>query len=392
MGRQPHAPRMPGRRRAAAMLAASLGCLQPGIDPVFLSLLSRAGSIPVESHGWIVGATQGGMALGGLLVWSLGERATRALVAAAALCAIASAAATPALGGETAVITLRTAFGFAMGIVYTRAMAAYAAHRPTGAYGAVFLLQLVLSTAVSLALPAISGTGGERNALLTLAAVPLAALWAVLMMPGEQQTARATVRPREQASVPVHGWLLAAATFWFICATMMVWSFVGALAVQAALSEATIGRAVALGSIIGAATALAVMRERPVLPLSVAATACGLTLLAPPLATAPGADLAFIAGVAALNIGSTAMIIRCSGEASAASTDARFRTFVACTHTLGMIAGPLLGSVLVAASETHGLLWGAAAAVAAAVASVIAAGRTVQAPDALDHGEAQQGA
>ncbi len=63
----------------------------------------------------------------------------------------------------------------------------------------------------------------------------------------------------------------------------------------------------------------------------------------------------FICAILLLNIGSTAIIIRCSGSAAAASEDPRFRRLVACIHPLGMIAGPALGSVLTMAAGLPGL-------------------------------------
>ncbi|MDI1295319.1 MAG: hypothetical protein PSY12_05455, partial [bacterium] len=64
-------------------------------------------------------------------------------------------------------------------------------------------------------------------------------------------------------------------------------------------------------------------------------------------------------GIVLLNIGSTAIIIRCSGAATAASADPLFRRFVACTHSLGMIAGPVIGSLLSLALGPVGLSGGA---------------------------------
>ena len=51
-------------RTIACIAAAALALLQPGIDPVFLTLLTAATGLDPSDHGWIVGATQGGMAIG----------------------------------------------------------------------------------------------------------------------------------------------------------------------------------------------------------------------------------------------------------------------------------------------------------------------------------------
>lgn len=375
MRRHPDPSGTQDHRQKAALLAAALGCLQPGIDPVFLSLLSRAGSLPASWHGWLVGATQSGMAIGALVAWRFAERTDRAVLAASAFAAFLCALATALLADPSSIVAVRAVFGLATGIVYAQAMAACATRRPIGAYGGVLLLQLTLSTGASLLLPAIAATHGERAALLALTLAPLAMAAATLAMPYP-------IHPRHRpeghvtrsfAPVPVQGWYLAAATFWFICATMTVWSFSGALALDAGLSEQSIGRAVAAGSVAGALTAIATMREGPRIPLPLAAALSGLLLLAPPLLTAPEADTAFLVAIVALNIGSTAMIVRCSGEASAASDNARFRTFVAATHALGMICGPLLGSGLVSVFGSRGLMGGASAAILAAIVAACAA-------------------
>jgi hypothetical protein len=88
--------------------------------------------------------------------------------------------------------------------------------------------------------------------------------------------------------VPVAGWALAAATFWFICSTMLVWSFSAALATRAGIADRTIGQAVAIGSVVGALTAVAVMRERLLVPLPVTALLSGLALASPVVLTVPG--------------------------------------------------------------------------------------------------------
>ena len=371
---------------AAAALAAALGCLQPGIDPVFLSLLSQTSQVPLTAHGLIVGATQAGAALGSLAVWRIGPLLPRAAIPLAACIALACSATTALFDTLPAILSVRCCYGVAMGMVYTRCMAAYAARRPTRAFGAVFLIQLVLSTLVSLALPELAHAAGADVALTFLAFVPATAIVALFALPQRDALSEQREDAENRAAVPAQGWALAAATFWFICATMLIWSFSAGLATSAGLDDRTIARAVAIGSLCGALTAVAVMREKVLVPLPVTALLASGALVSPILLTAPGGDALFIVSIVLLNIGSTAIIIRCSGLAAASSQNSRFRTFVACTHSLGLIAGPLLGSV--AASGPVGLLGGLFVALSAGLcavtwASFVAARRGIEGqPDA----------
>ena len=351
------------------MLAAALGCLQPAIDPVFLTLLSAAGKAPLAAHGTIVGISQTGAALGGLAVWRFGTRVGWQLVAGAALFAALCSVLTAACVSFPALLLLRGLYGAAMGMVFAHAMARCAAHRPNAAYGGMFLLQLLLATLVSLALPALAEARGPASALAAMALAP--ALAAAMLIAGNQGHEPAAIRPAivGSSTVPPAGWALAAANFAVICATMLVWSFSGALAAAAGIGERMIGEAVALGSLAGAITAIAVMRERLVLPLPLTALLGAALIIAPLLATSTGAGPAFVAAIIALNIGSTALIVRCSGLATGSSPDPRFRMFVACTHSLGMIAGPLLGSILFGSTGIMGLAAGSAAILAAGLAA-----------------------
>lgn len=360
------------RRRfaLAAPFAAAIGCLQPGIDPVFLMLLSNACRVPLAAHGMIVGGTQAGAAIGSLAVWRLGALLPHKAVVGVAGMALGCSLATPLADGLAAVLALRCCYGFAMGMVYAYAMAAYAAHGANKAYGAVFLVQLILSTLVSIGLPELELAIGQDGALAALALAPASALAALLLMTVTRD-APDPIADETRAEVPVAGWALVAATFWFICSTMLVWSFTAALATAAGIANRTIGHAVAIGSIVGALTALAVMRDRLLFPLPVTALLSGAALAAPIILIAPGADAAFIASVILLNIGSTAIIIRCSGLATATSRDSRFRIFVACSHSLGLIAGPLLGSTMMVMFGSAGLLAGVLIALPAGLGAVI---------------------
>ena len=363
---------------AAAMLAAALGCLQPAIDPVFLTLLSASSPVPLAAHGMIVGGTQAGAALGALAVWRLGQALPRPIFPIAAALACLSSLLSAAATEFTAILLLRLAYGAAMGMVFTHGMALCAARRPNAAYGGVFLLQLLLATLMSLALPAMADAQGPRAALALLALAPATACAALLVAGRGHFSAGRHADPHSAGPtgpVPPVGWALAAATFCFICATMLVWSFAGALAAQAGIAEGLIGEGVALGSLVGAATALAVMRERVLVPRPVTALLAGVMIASPVFLIGPGGAASFIISIILLNIGSTAMIIRCSGLATATSLDSRFRTFVACTHSLGMIAGPAAGSMLIAGFGYQGLLTGVIAVLTVGFAAIFYASK-----------------
>lgn len=364
-----------GRGVGAASLAAALGCLQPGIDPIYLTVLSDARPVPLEAHGLVVGFTQAGSALGALAVWRLGPALPRWTVLAAAVLAFLCSVAVVVADSLAAVLACRVGYGLAMGVIYATTMAAYAARRPNKAYGAVYLTQLILSTVVSLALPELMLAAGAEAALMAMVLVPAFALVTLVpfvrsasMIDGAGDGAPSTATGR--SAVPAAGWALAAATFWFICSTMLVWSFSAALATRAGIADRTIGQAVAIGSVVGALTAAAVMRERLLVPLPVTALLSGLALASPVVLTMPGADGAYVASIVLLNIGSTAIIIRCSGLATATSRDSRFRVFVACTHSLGLIAGPLLGTAMMALFGREGLLIGVGLALTGGLVSV----------------------
>lgn len=359
----------------APITIASLACLQPGIDPVFLTLLSTAHAVRPTDHGWIVGATQAGMAVGALVIWWAGHRLSRGIFVMAALGALIAALATTPHQPTGSLIAIRAAYGLAMGFLYTHSMSDATTGRPNGAYGGVFLLQLILSSLFAFLLPVVADMTSAQIALAALCAVPLLALMLVSLRKSAGWAAAVSTEPasRQRQPVPADGWALAVATFLFICSTMMVWSFTGAMATAARISDNVIGWAIAIGSIVGAITAVSVMRERPVVPLAVTGFLSGLSLLAPIAATRSGDPMLFVGAVILLNIGSTAIIIRGSGAASAQSGDALFRRFVACTHPLGMVAGPVTGSVLTSTMGEQGLPLGAFAAVSAGILVLVLA-------------------
>jgi MFS family permease len=103
------------REGVGASLAAALGCLQPGIDPIYLTVLSDARPVPLEAHGLVVGFTQAGSALGALTVWWLGPVLPRGSVVAAAVLAFLCSVATALAGSLATVLACRAGYGLAMG-------------------------------------------------------------------------------------------------------------------------------------------------------------------------------------------------------------------------------------------------------------------------------------
>jgi hypothetical protein len=363
-------------------LLASLACLQPGIDPVFLTLVSAAHPVHPANHGWIVGATQAGMAVGSLVAWRLGSRLPQFLFPMLALIATMASIATVWTDDTIALLSVRGAYGLAMGVIYTHAMSVAARGRPNGAYGAVFLVQLILSTIVAVLLPAISHESSAQIALAVLCLAPLMVMILTALtseIGASQISGRRKAAPAREAlaetRAPIEppAWALAAGTLLFVCATMMVWSFTGAMAIAANISEDSVGQAVAIGSLAGAFTAACVMRERPVVPLPLTGLLAGASLLAPIAATRSGDPNLFIFSVILLNIGSTAIIIRGSGMATARSQDPVFRRLVTCTHSGGMIIGPVIGSIATAAMESQGLLIAAMGAIGAGCIALLLA-------------------
>jgi hypothetical protein len=359
----------PARRRQTFALAtlASLACLQPGIDPVYLTLLSLEHQVPATHHGWVVGVTQTGMALGSLAIWRAALRLRDQVFQLAALGALAANALTVMLDHTAALLATRGFFGFAMGIIYTQAMSNAAAIRPNGAYGGVFLLQLLFSTVAALLLPLISQAASPAAALAAMCVVPLVALAVTVLSPMSRVPFWSSTAHRiadgHQLATGRSAWAMAGATLLFICATMMVWTFSGALAAEAGISEGVIGHAVALGSLAGAVTACIVIREKPLVPPILTGVVGGLFLMSPVVGATPGKNNLFILSIILLNIGSTAIIVRTSGLASAASGTPKFRRFVACTHSLGLILGPVAGSVATGLMADQGLFMAAAIAI-----------------------------
>ncbi|MCJ2183796.1 MFS transporter [Novosphingobium sp. 1949] len=378
---------------APAIVIAALAILQPGIDPVFLALLTKAHGLSPHLHGWIVSATQAGLAAGSLTNLVAGSRlAPRAAARLCTLCALlalGAAAATAWTASFAALLAVRALFGLAMGVLYTQAMTHAARHSPTASFALVLLLQLLLSTFVALGLPVI-GTDRPALALALLALAPLGAL-ALLARARDplgveeergtlglqderdapdaspharagQQAERTAQRFRESITPPVA--LLASALFCYVCASMIVWSLTGAMAIAARFPPHVLGTAVAVGSLAGAITSLAVLRERVRVDPRITALACGIAMLTPVLGARLANETLFIAAIVAFNVGNTAIFIRCSGFAARACRTSGALRFVSCANTAGMIAGPAIGSSATTLAGPQGPLYPAALALA----------------------------
>lgn len=346
----------------AATLLASLALLQPGIDPIFLTLLTSVHGVRPADHGWIVGASQAGMAAGSLVCWFFGPRLHRHMPPIVALVALTMSAATVCTRTFILLLLLRGGYGLAMGLIYTQAMSRAAARHPHGSYGAVFLFQLLLSLLTALALPRIVDSTAPMFALAALMLAPLCAallaMWEAMndgISPPYTTPLFCSLQAAAEPGPDIRAWVLVIATFCFICATMMIWSFTGAIAIEAGISGDDIGNAVAIGSIAGAISAFAVMREKILLPPVITGLLSSMCLLTPIAAASTGRSDLFNLSILLLNIGSTVIIIRGSGLASALGGSLPFRRIVACMHSLGMIAGPVGGSLAVLLLGQNGL-------------------------------------
>ncbi|MBC7522334.1 MAG: hypothetical protein H7268_14730 [Sandarakinorhabdus sp.] len=317
-------------------IGAALALLQPGIDPVFLVLLSSHSGLALADHGLVVGANQAGMAAGALVAALVPRLPRRALAAAAVAGAMASAA-TVLPDGLLAILVCRAIFGLAAGLLYTAALRAATARAPAQTVGTIMFLQLVAATLVALALPALASLAGPGAALPCLAAIPL--VNAALLVPDAAipcPAGRAVAAPQ-----PID--LALVAVFLFVAASMMVWSYIGARAVGAGLSSQAVGAGVALGSIAAGAAALMVARGTPWLPVPVSATLAALAMAAP--FAAPASTLGFIAPMIAFNIGSTYATARFSALAIERSDSAR--GLVPALQAVAMVVGPLCAAAAV---------------------------------------------
>jgi len=347
-------------------LAAGLGLLQPGIDPVFLVLLSANSAVAPTSHGLVVGVAQAGMATGALLAARSRQPAPLWLAGFAGTLA---ALATVFADGLLAVLALRAVFGIATGMIYAAALrdATATARAPTPAHamGTILLAQLSLATLVALVLPEVARIAGPAIALLCLAVVPITATW-LLAPDREAPTASFTEIGTLQRSSPAM-----VAVFLFVAASAMIWSHVGAGAIVAGFSNQTVGLAVALGSVAAGIAALVVARATPRLPLPASAALTGVARAAPLAVT--GSALAYVAAMIAFNIGATYAVARFSAVAIGQGDHAA----VPAVQAVAMVAGPVVGAAAVALGGTATLGFVAALALTGGVCAMFVNARSL---------------
>jgi hypothetical protein len=355
-------------------VVAALACLQPGIDPVFLVLLSGNPAIPLSSHGLIVSASQFGMMLGAVFYWRSPARIGRGRAATIAAAALAISLLTALADTVVALVALRAFYGLCTGILYTRGASAAAAHNAPQAFGTIFLMQLLLSSLVAAVLPWVVGNAGTAIGLAFLALGP-ATLLLLLLTRGTEPPAR--LQPRLSAQNPspnkVGSIAAASALFLFICATMMIWSHVGAAATEAGLDESEVGLGVAIGSLSGAVPAIATSYLRGRLPLLIGGGASALAMIAPLLFGGPMDVTGFTIMMVLFNVGSTYVIIRCSALAVELNPTGFMRRAASAMHPAGMIAGPIIGFVAMRSNGTVGLIDMAVVAVSGAMVALATA-------------------
>jgi predicted MFS family arabinose efflux permease len=346
-------------------LAAGLALLQPGIDPVFLVLLSDNTGLAPASHGLVVGASQAGMAAGALLV----ARTRRPALRLAGIIGTLAALATVVADGLLAILVIRAIFGFAAGMIYAAALrdatAQSRAPSPAHAMGTILFAQLAVATFAALLLPAVARVAGPAAALLCLAAVPVAA---GLLLLSDRQAPREILCDVDTDQQLTPAML---AVFLFVAASAMIWSYVGADAVVAGFSSQTVGIGVALGSIAAGVAALVVAQATPRLSLVMSAALAGLAMAAPLLMAANA--LAYVAAMIAFNVGATYAVARFS--AVAIEQGDRARTLVPAVQAVAMVIGPLAGAIAVGQGGFAVLGIVAVMMLAGAVAAIVADGR-----------------
>lgn len=345
-------------------LAAGLGLLQPGIDPVFLFLLSANSSAAPSSHGLVVGVSQAGMAAGALLV----ARARTPPLRLAGIAGTLAALGTVFADGLPTILALRAGFGVATGMIYAAALrdatATTRAPSPAHAMGTILLAQLVLATLVALLLPEVAGVAGPATALLCLAVVPIAATCLLTSDREAQPEILPDIEPPHRPSPAI------VAVFLFVAASAMIWSYVGAGAVFAGFSSQIVGLGVALGSVAAGVAALVVARATPWLPLPAAAALTALAMATPVLMT--GSPFAYVFAMIAFNIGATYAVARFSAVAIGQGN----RTVVPAVQAVGMVAGPFVGAAAMTFGGVPALGFVAVLALAGGIAAIIAHGRS----------------
>jgi predicted MFS family arabinose efflux permease len=352
-----------------------LACLQPGIDPIFLVLLSGNPAVPLSSHGLIVSASQLGMMLGAVFYWRSPARIGRGRAAMIAAAALSISLLTALADTVVALIALRAFYGLCTGILYTRGASAAAARNAPQAFGTIFLMQLLLSSLVAAVLPWLAGQAGTAIGLAALALGPATILLLLLVM--RSADAPAPVRPHfAQATQAVDkAGSIAAATalFLFIAATMMIWSHVGAAATEAGLDEGEIGWGIAIGSLSGVIPAFATSYLRNRLPLLIVCGASALAMISPLLFGGAMDVTTFTILMVLFNLGSTYVIIRCSALAVELNPTGFMRRAAAAMHPAGMIAGPMIGFVAIRSNGESGLIAMAVIAVSGAMLALATA-------------------
>lgn len=349
-------------------ICAALALLQPGIDPVFLVLLSDHSGLPLVDHGLVVGASQAGMAAGALAM-AFVPPVGRRLLAVAAAAALLASIATVLVDGLAAILACRALFGVATGILYAGTLRAATAHTPAHAMGTVLLFQLMLATALALLLPEVALLASPALALLGLAVVPLLSL--AMLVPNQQMPA-VTHAPATPQRIDA----TTTGVFLFVAASMMVWSYVGAKGVVGGLTSEQVGIGVALGSLAGGVAALAVARGPAMLPLSAGALLASMAMLAPFLA-GPGV-LSFIAAMIAFNIGATYAVARYSALAIERRDAARH--IVPAVQSVAMVFGPLGAAAAMGQGGFALLAAMAALTLLAAVAALLVGGQRLHIP------------
>lgn len=344
-------------------LAAGLGLLQPGIDPVFLVLLSANSTLAPGSHGLVVGVSQAGMAAGAVLA----ARSRTPPLWLAGIAGTLAALATVFAEGLPTILTLRAGFGLATGMIYAAALrdATAAARAPTPAHamGTILLAQLALATLVALLLPEVASSAGPATALLSLAVVPIAA---TCLLTADREAPPVVL---SKIDAPQRRSPAIVAVFLFVAASAMIWSYVGAGAVVAGFSNQIVGLAVALGSVAAGVAALVVARAKPRLPLPASASLTGLAMAAPLLMT--GSALAYVAAMIAFNIGATYAVARFSAVAIGQGD----RAAVPVVQAVAMVAGPLVGAAAIALGGVPALGFVGLLTLTAGLAAIFVNGR-----------------
>lgn len=344
-------------------LAAGLGLLQPGIDPVFLFLLSANSSAAPSSHGLVVGVSQAGMAAGALLM----ARTRTPPLWLAGIAGTLAALGTVFADGLPSILALRAVFGVATGMLYAAALrdatATTRAPSPAHAMGTILLAQLVLAALVALLLPEVARIAGPATALLCLAVVPIAAS---CLLTSDREPPPEVVCEIESPQRPSPAIV---AVFLFVAASAMIWSYVGAGAVFAGFSSQIVGLGVALGSVAAGVAALVVARATPWLPLPASAALTALAMAMPVLMT--GSAFAYVVAMIAFNIGATYAVARFSAVAIGQGN----RATVPAVQAVAMVAGPLVGAATMVLGGAPALGFVAVLTLAGGVVVIVVGGR-----------------